>query len=160
MIEEILRTRKKKHVQDLNIVPILDMLTTVIFFLLMSTTFIEYTKLTLPPQGTATATGPSSTRPLVPKLILRKGIPGEYVSTLAWAGEKPGQTEVKASEAELRGLIEAQIKKFSQIYPSEKTLQVSLEHSIHYQALVNVMDAARDSLPDTVLISYTEADSK
>jgi len=83
MIEQILHTKKKKHVQDLNIVPILDMLTTVIFFLLMSTTFMEYTKLTLPPAASVVATGKNATQPMNPKLLLRGQSRGKNASSVS-----------------------------------------------------------------------------
>jgi biopolymer transport protein ExbD len=161
MIEEILRTRKKKHVQDLNIVPILDMLTTVIFFLLMSTTFIEYTKLTLPPAATSSAKGPGATRPLNPKLHLRKtGATGEYLSSLSWAGTQPDHSDIKVTDQNMGELVKEQIKKFSEKYPSEKTLQISLDRTIRYQALISVMDAAREHMPDPVLTSYADGENK
>ena len=71
MIDEILQKRPKKRMKDLNIVPILDMLTTVIFFLLMSTSFIEYTKLTLPPASTISSANSSAVPPVAPKMTVK-----------------------------------------------------------------------------------------
>lgn len=156
MIDDILQRRPKKHTRDLNIVPILDMLTTVIFFLLMSTTFIEYTKLTLPPAKTVTSTTPSASNPITPKLIV---VPkGEnFTLKLTWQGKQPGEDAVLSSEANVVPKLMDVLKKFSAKYPSEKTLQVSLEKDVPYQVLISVMDSARDVIPDVVLLSYHEA---
>ncbi len=158
MIEQILHTKKKKHVQDLNIVPILDMLTTVIFFLLMSTTFMEYTKLTLPPAASVVATGKNATQPMNPKLLLRGRGNGKFLATLSWGGQNPGQSQDAADGRTLLDVVRKQVGIFSKRYPEEKTLQVSLERTLPYQSLISVMDGAREHLPDIVLVSYHEAD--
>lgn len=160
MIEQILHTKKKKHVQDLNIVPILDMLTTVIFFLLMSTTFMEYTKLTLPPAASVVATGKNATQPLNPRLLLKGQGDGRYLSTLVWGGPNPGQSQNPADASSLLEVVRKQVELFSKKNPEEKTLQVSLERNLPYQSLISVMDGAREHLPDIVLVSYHEADQQ
>ncbi len=160
MIDQILQTKKKKHVQDLNIVPILDMLTTVIFFLLMSTTFMEYTKLTLPPAATVTATGSNATQPMNPRLVLRSQGAGKFISTLIWGGPSPDQIQSSADGSSLLDVVRKQAEKFSAKFPGEKTLQVSLEGNLPYQSLISIMDGAREKFPDIVLASYREADQK
>jgi len=160
MIDEILRKRKRKPIKDLNIVPILDMLTTVIFFLLMSTTFIEYTKLTLPPAATAVSPSADLPPPLSPKLILKVNPDGLLTGTLFWSGASPGDLNFQAEQDQIVSKASEVIGLFSSKYPSEKTLQISLEESIPYQRLIDIMDAARDYLPDTVLVSYLEAKAK
>jgi len=160
MIDQILQTKKKKHVQDLNIVPILDMLTTVIFFLLMSTTFLEYTKLTLPPAATVTATGENSSQPLNPKLSLKSSGPGAFVSILSWGGANPERISNPAKEGDLLEVVKQQAQRFSSKFPSEKTLQISLERNLPYQTLISTMDGAREVFPDIVLMSYEEAEGK
>ncbi|MBU6154164.1 MAG: biopolymer transporter ExbD [Bdellovibrionales bacterium] len=158
MIDQILQTKKKKHVQDLNIVPILDMLTTVIFFLLMSTTFMEYTKLTLPPAASVVATGKNATQPVNPRLLLKGQGNGRFLSTLVWGGPNPDQIQSSADSSTLLDAVRKQVDRFAAKHPDEKTLQVSLERSLPYQSLISVMDGARERLPDIVLISYFEAD--
>src|SRR4051812_8329403 len=83
-------TRRK--IQDLNIVPILDMLTVIIFFLLMSTSFMEYTKVTLPPSATAAVSTPNNIPPLAAKIMLvTDGDETSYRLTMIWGGEHPGE---------------------------------------------------------------------
>jgi biopolymer transport protein ExbD len=157
MLDDILQRRPKRHIKDLNIVPILDMLTTVIFFLLMSTSFIEYTKLTLPPASTSSAPIESKDPPVAPKVfVTQKDGDTQYNIRLQWAGGHPGQQVVEADEASILAKTQELLKNFTQNYPKEKTLQVSMGKLVKYQALISVMDGARDYTPDMVLMSYME----
>jgi biopolymer transport protein ExbD len=156
MIDEILQRRPKKKFHELNIVPILDMLTTVIFFLLMSTTFIEYTKLTLPPAKTVTQTSVSAALPLVPRLLVNQTGNG-YSLRLVWKGPKPGETTTESTEKNIVPDLKKLLQQFAVQFPTEKTLQVSMQKDVKYQVLISVMDGARDLLPDVVLLSYREA---
>lgn len=165
MIEEIFQKRHRKKVQDLNIVPILDMLVTVIFFLLLSTSFLEYVKLTVPPaaiDSVATALHP----PLAPKMLLVKGAQeGKQKLVLTWAGEKPGEAaetissaDIEAHRTELRDKAGKLAQKFAKDYPREKTLQLGLGGVVPFQDLISAMDGVREAMPDIVLISYAEAE--
>ncbi len=153
MIDEILQKRPRKKAKDLNIVPILDMLVTVIFFLLMSTSFMEYTKLTLPPASTVSAPNTNTAPPVAPKLAVHSQGNG-YLITLLWNGEKPGQKSLSADEATVLSKTQEILKEFSLRYPKEKTLQLALGQFVKYQVLISVMDGARDYTPDMVLTSY------
>lgn len=163
MIDSIFEKRPKRHVKDLNIVPILDMLTTVIFFLLMSTGFMEYTKLTVPPSGTTTVSASGGPPPLTPKMFLGKNTDGSLELLLSWQGSKPGElrkkvgpTEGTGTNPELLSAGKDLAKEFVKENPSERTIQVGLEPEVAYQNLVTLMDGIRESLPDVVLISYDE----
>lgn len=158
MIDEIFQKRPKKHVRDLNIVPIIDMLVTVIFFLLMSTSFIEYTKLTLPPSVTVTAPVESKKLPLLPKLVVRSGANG-YEVHLSWQGSEPGHDSVDCNQSDIIPRVEAMLKKFKERHADERTLQISMERSVKYQTLISVMDASKDLIPDVVLLSYNEVNA-
>jgi biopolymer transport protein ExbD len=156
MIDDILQKRPKKHVKDLNIVPILDMLTTVIFFLLMSTSFIEYTKLTLPPASTSSAPIENKDPPVAPRIMVTQKDEATYVIRLSWNGKNPGQSAGEADESKIAEKTAEILTRFAKNYPAEKTLQVSMGKLVKYQALVSVMDGARDHLPDVVLTGYSE----
>jgi len=65
-------------------------------------------------------------------------------------------TTLSASQADVLPKLKELLKKFSDKYPSEKTLQISLEKGVKYQVLISVMDATRDLVPDVVLMSYHE----
>lgn len=158
MMDDILTTKRKRHTQDLNIVPILDMLTTVIFFLLLSAGFMEFTKLTLPPSATVTSTSTVQTVPVAPRLVIKNADQGQYLIQLAWGGAKPGQNAVRASEGQIVAKLKQMTASFSKSYPNEKTVQVSLQRRLKYQILIAVMDGVRDSLPDVVLATYEGAE--
>ncbi|HLE00749.1 MAG TPA: biopolymer transporter ExbD [Bdellovibrionota bacterium] len=167
MIDDIFAKRPKRHIQDLNIVPILDMFTTIIFFLLLSTGFLEYTKLTVPPSKVSTITDPVVPPPLAPKIILAKTKREELRLFMFWSGENPGEvseTFKPLDERERRQAIlrisDKFARDFSAKYPKEKSLQVGLGSKLPYQDLISVMDGVRDVMSDLVLISHHEADAR
>ncbi|MCM2323815.1 MAG: biopolymer transporter ExbD [Oligoflexia bacterium] len=166
MIEQIFQKRPKRHIKDLNIVPILDMLTTVIFFLLMSTSFIEYTKLTVPPSQVSVSSSPVKDPPVTPKMLLA-GSEANLKVLLTWGGRKAGEAIELINEPDPALRREALLKatqKLSQnfilAHPDEKTLQLALTSKLPYQDLISMMDGVRESLPDIVLISPAEAEAR
>ena len=160
MIDQIFQKKPKKPTRDLNIVPILSMLTTVIFFLLMSTSFIEYTKLTLPPsQSVAAPLGAEAVKSLAPILYVRPvGTPvGTKIELhLTWQGKDPGHDLIESEPEMVLSQAEVLFRKFNSQFPLEKTLQISLEKSIKYQTLISIMEATKNLIPDIVLLSYRE----
>jgi len=161
-MDDYFPTRHKRRIIDLNIVPILDMLTTVIFFLLLSTSFMEYTKLTVPPSGVAVITDPLVPPPLGPKLILFKA-GKELKAMLTWVGSKPGEamdsvpiTDLDETRVGLVTLTRKMSKEFITKFPKEKTLQMGLSPKLPYQYLIAGMDGVRENMPDIVLISPLE----
>jgi len=162
-MDSMFSRRKSRHILDLNIVPILDMFISVIFFLLLSTSFIALTKNTLPPSSTVTVSGADQKAPISPKLILKRS-GGNLQLKISWQGERPGNNivtlEPSAVEHDPGLLIEkahGMLMKFKEQFPEEKTLRIGLSAEMEYQKLVSLMDAARDLIPDAVLISYEEA---
>lgn len=150
----------RRHVQELNIVPILDMMTTVIFFLLLSTSFIEFTKITVPPSATSTITDPVAPPPVTPKMLLMKK-PEGYRLQLSWTGRTAGslgraykvdpanpldKDPVKAAEMESLALMKLAgeiVSEFGKTFPQEKTFQVGLSGPAPYQNLIGVMDGVQ-----------------
>ena len=174
MLDEIFAKKPKKKIKDLNIVPILDMLVTVIFFLLLSTSFTEYTKLTVPPATTQAQEAAVPTPPLAPKLLLAGDRASPWL-LLVWGGEKPGERSERITEcdpsARRKQILEAAGKlmgEFSTTYPAEKSIQLGLGPDLPYQDLISVMDGTRgkagsdtESTPlDIVLISHAEAQAR
>jgi biopolymer transport protein ExbD len=159
MIDEIFQKPRKKHTKDLNIVPILDMLVTVIFFLLMSTSFIEYTKLSLPPASSVAVSTGGDHPPISPKIYVSQSN-DQYTLQLKWAGKAPGVASRSADAKTIESKTRELMLDFSKAYPGEKTLQVSMKKSVNYQSLISLMDGARDYLPDIVLTSYTNAEAE
>jgi biopolymer transport protein ExbD len=169
MQADLFHKSHRRHVKELNIVPILDMMTTVIFFLLLSTSFIEFTKITVPPSSTATITDPITPPPVTPRMILMKKDLG-YRLQLTWTGRSPGvlfrtlenekiEAAIKQAEElkqatdpkgivvpeelvskEIMRMASEMIKEFKVNFPSENTFQVGLGGKVAYQNLVGVMD--------------------
>lgn len=162
MHDQLFGKPHRRHVQELNIVPILDMMTTVIFFLLLSTSFIEFTKITVPPSAVSTITDPVAPPPVTPKLILMKKSEG-YRVQLSWTGREAGaiaraykiepQTQnakssdpVKLAEQESLALMKLAgeiVAEFATKYPTEKTFQVGMSGETPYQNLIGIMDGVQ-----------------
>lgn len=164
MIDEYFGKRHKRRIIDLNIVPILDMLTTVIFFLLLSTSFMEYTKLTLPPSKTTVQSDPVAPPPLQPKFFVVPGLVGTYFQ-LVWSGGEGGELSENLTETDpekRRGavfnLAATLAKEFKKKFPKENSIQLGLGKSIEYQDMISAMDGIREAIADVVLIAPSEAE--
>src|SRR5688572_28183869 len=88
MDEELFQRRPPRSVQELNIVPVLDMLVTVIFFLLLATGFTRFTHIGVPPVTTG-PTPASSKTPELPRLFLTQDGTALRVR-LSWEGASAG----------------------------------------------------------------------
>ena len=166
MFDEFFQKPERRHQKDLNIVPILDMLVTIIFFLLTTAGFLEFTKLTVPPSATTVASPSKPEPPLAPKIFVVNSGSGVRL-VMVWAGRNPGQksANIQSTDPEDRRLkLLENAKKFTseftKTYPGEKTIQIGLGSRVAYQELITVMDGVRDLMPDMVLISYGEAEAR
>jgi biopolymer transport protein ExbD len=164
-LDNYFKRQRRRDIKELQIAPILDMLVAVIFFLLLSTSFIDYTKQTVPPSGVKTITDPIAPPPMNPKLygIL---VDRELKLILRWAGSQPGEMrrsmtltpstgvdkKVVAASSEL-------IEAFKSKNPREKSLSLAFTQNFPYQKVISVMDGVRAHLPDLILVSYDEADA-
>lgn len=154
----------RKHIPEPDLVPILDGLTSVIFFLLLSISFIGLTKITLPPSSSSTITSVSQKPPLSPRL--RVTHEGKNLSLeLDWVGTNPDQIKAVHPRDEeqkvLKELIEkvsAIVKEFKDKYPEEKTMQLAMSEDLNYQEMISVMDGIRPLMDDIVLNSYKETE--
>lgn len=158
--------KKKRTIEDLNVVPILDMFVSIVFFLLLSASMVGMTKLVLPPSATNSVESNSTKVPLNPKLFLvaSSNAVNGVKAVLRWEGDNPGEEAIELPFNVLEKQdsaiqeLKKMITKFKERYPDEKTLQISLQSTIIYQWLITAMDSARESLPDIVLVSYDMAD--
>jgi biopolymer transport protein ExbD len=155
----------RRHPPEPDLVPILDGMTAVIFFMLLSISFVGITKITMPPSTTAVSS-PQKEIPVSGRLIAKlKG--NEIQLKLEWIGQKPGAAVSKSPRStnseKNTSLIEAVEKlaiQFKEKFPQEKTIQIAMDGSLDYQELISVMDGFRkeDRYQDLVLSSYTEVD--
>jgi len=159
--------RQKKSIGELNVVPILDMFVSIVFFLLLSASMIGMTKIVLPPSATSSIESGSTRVPLNPKLlVLSMGAKTEDIKlVLKWNGTKPGTQTLVLKEdifkSQKNSIIEIKkmIQSFKDQYPEEKTIQISMQSKVPYQWLISTMDGVREILPDIVLNSYSLADA-
>lgn len=153
-----------RHVKEIPLAPILDLLVVVIFFLVLSTSFMEFAKQTLPPSSTKTISDPVAPPPLAPKIFVAKGAAGAR-AILRWGGISAGQSEKTVpagastgSEA-LMAAIESLVADFAAKNPNERSIQLGLGSGFDYQDMVSAMDGAQTKFPDVVLISSEEAEA-
>lgn len=165
-MDDLFQREKPRAGIELNVVPIMDMLICVIFFLLLSTTFMGFTNLQVPPSVVTTQSEATKPEPVAPKMMayIRDN---SLQIRLEWKGAKPGAETAMVEPKNLVGrAMSVQdetrkiVQKFKKVYPSENTLQMSLSAEIPYQILISMMDGARELLPDVVLYSYTEVDAR
>jgi biopolymer transport protein ExbD len=164
VIEGFGRKSNRRHVREIPLAPVLDLLTVVVFFLILSTSFTELTKQTLPPSAISTITDPNALPPLNPKLFAVHTSNG-YRLLLQWSGQNPGQSENMvapiAEEEKLAASLQAQanqlIKEFKKKFGTESSIQISLGPNMTYQEMVSIMDGVREEMQDIVLLSSSEA---
>ena len=154
----------KREIPEPDLVPIMDALTAIIFFLLLSATFIELTKVTIPPSSTSTISSPVAPPPVAAHIYV-KPEGDNLVISLQWAGSNPGSIKGRVARlgtdtgkplVELEAEVKRIVADFAAKYPSEKTLQVTLGAQANYQEMISVMDGARHHLEDLVLSSYSD----
>ncbi len=160
---------KHRHIKEIPLAPILDLLVVVIFFLILSASFIEVRQNTLPPSSTAkaevTADQPE-TLPLNPKvLVVQKN--NEFLLLLKWFGAKPGQIEKKSPlfaldqkyNFELKQQAAALVTEFLKDHPLEKSIQIGYAGKTHFQDVISVFDGVFSVTKDIVLLSDQETEA-
>lgn len=165
-MHDFLKKPKRHHVKEIPLAPILDLLTVVIFFLILSASFIEVRQNTLPPSSTSLIKNdPTSFEkiPLNPKLIMVNE--NEKVTlVLKWFGVNEGQifrtlkTSQKNYNQELKSNATDIIREFKKNYPEESQLQLGWQKDIDYQSVLTVVDGTMLEVKDLVFISPEESE--
>lgn len=145
-----------RHIPEPDLVPILDALTSMIFFLLLSASFMSLTKLTVPPATVSNASA-SDAIPLNPTLSVKES-KGNLFLKLSWKGAQPGELtqttpRMMPRNLELYSKVQSMMSEFSQKFSNQKTMQVSLSNQMQYQELITVMDGVRLNYQDIVLVT-------
>lgn len=156
----------RRHMPEPDLVPIMDALTSVIFFLLFSTTFMQLTQVTLPPSA-LTASKSSEELPLSPKFYLVIEKNNQLLLRLNWSGKNPGHSEAvlarksfRESSPELLQKTKDLLKQFKEKLNYDQSLQLALDADANYQELITVMDGAREVFQDLVLMSPEEVKNR
>lgn len=153
--------RTRSQPDEPSLVPIIDMMTTIIIFLVLTTSFVSFTKHTLPPSGSSIVLD-SKKKPIQPQLYLQE-TRSSVVVKLKWEGSRPSESVKRVRrgtnlEAQLVNQISSMMAEFKKRYPQEKSLQLGLTSKSSYQLLVSAMDGAQPHLPDIVLVSFLDVD--
>ena len=158
---------KRRHVKEIPLAPVLDLLTVVVFFLILSTSFVELKQNEIPPAVFAkvesSSSDPSPKVPKNPKLLI--AIRGESLTlVMKWMGTEPGQVvenipRVKEDYSDLlKEKSSEMVKNFLAKFPEEKTLQIGFASQVRYQEILTSMDGVLNITKDIALISNTETD--
>lgn len=164
-MHDFLQKPKRRHVKEIPLAPILDLLTVVIFFLILSTSFVELRQNLLPPSSTISTDVPveqdNKVIPLNPKLLIT--IENQIATIhLKWGGEKAGDLIKTVSvkdgnyEFELKNQVNLIIKDFKKNFPAEKQVQVGWDANVKYQLVLSVVDGIITEIKDIVFISPEE----
>ncbi len=162
-MHELMNRPHRRKIEEMPIAPILDMMVAVIFFLLLSTTFIEFTKQTLQPVEIRTTQMAQGPLPLSPKLFTTRT--KEWLSlNLTWSGERPGHLKKNITNVDplqfskdLINVSRELATEFHQRFPAESNVQLSFGPDIFYQEIISVMDGVQSQIPNVLLTSYDEA---
>jgi biopolymer transport protein ExbD len=155
---DIYATRKKKKIEDVNVAPILDVMFTIIFFLLVATSFEAYTKLTVPPSRVSAAQAkPGDEPPANPRVIVHKAGNGKFNIQISAAGKTPYEKDKDSDFEKLRINVSELVKNYLKKNPSEKTYQLTIESDMIYDVLIQAMDGIRESSEDVVLVAPVDA---
>lgn len=157
----------RRHNPEPELVPILDALTCIIFFLMYTTTFMELTSLTLPPSALSVVSknNPLVGIPVSPKLYVDIIDQNLHIK-LVWRGQSPGnvvrkleRTQPERYSKNLEQSVGEIVAEFSRRFPAEKSLQVAIADRGTYQELVSIMDGITKFMPDVVLLSPDDVKS-
>lgn len=154
-------SRRHPHI---DLVPILDALTVVIFFLVLSSVFIDLTKLTLPPSEISSSVTIANTElPLSPVISgIFQGQNAVQIN-LSWGGTSPSKLSREVPRKMGRGKATAieeasreLVKEFLQQHPNEKSIRIWISKEGTYQELISLMDGVRSNIQDLVLVASEE----
>lgn len=158
----------RRHNPEPELVPILDALTCIIFFLMYTTTFMELTSVILPPSAVSVISKADQSTdgvPVAPKLYVDIQ-DHSLVLKLRWSGKSPGSVVKKIDRSkpeqyskDLERTVNELVADFAKKFPNEKSLQVGIAERGTYQELISVMDGITKSVPDVVLISPDDVKS-
>lgn len=138
MARHMLRHHKQaRHDAELNLVPLIDVFTVLVFFLLVTAVFSRTTILELHLPERSSAEAPPDNLPNIEVVVRRGNIE---------AGDRdngPMQTLVNRNQGyDLQGLSEL-LQQLKVRYPQHRAVTLLVEPDISYDQLVQVMDAVR-----------------
>ncbi len=152
----------------IDLVPILDALVVVIFFLVLSISFTELTKVTLPPTQIVEESKSLLQNNIDLKKNTKPRLLGNFTHekidlVLEWDDEEIKKiTESISRELHDNFLLSRTVEKilyqYKIKYPGEKTLIISTTEDSTFQEFISIVDGAKIYFPDIVMNSYKNAE--
>jgi biopolymer transport protein ExbD len=162
--------KKHRHVKEIPLAPVLDLLTVVVFFLVLSSTFEVYKKNILPPAQVSKTESSNIDKdktdiPVNPKILIVLEN-GDLNIRLKWFGKKPGVIEklgvIRSDDQryniKLKESIEGLLNQFLAEYPQETAIQLGFSRQVYYQEVLSAYDGVLSKTPDVVLLSFDEVE--
>ena len=165
-MHDFLTKPKRKHIKEIPLAPILDLLVVVIFFLILSASFVELRQNIIPPSSSSvisTAVMDSNSIPLNPKLLIMSK-KGTVSLLLKWQGSRPGQIlkKIKIShtnyDEELKNSTQEIVKEFKKNYPNQNQIQLGWHGDMIYQSVLTTVDGVVLEIKDLVLLSPVDSE--
>jgi biopolymer transport protein ExbD len=150
------RSRSTKKGYDIPIAPVLDVLVVLVFFLILSVTFTQYTKHTLPASESKVVDSPEMI-PLAPRVLIYP-FGKDLRVRLEWVGSQPGHMErdvaiVNDGGSSVTQVVRSFAQGFLARYPQEVVFSLGLASNLQYQVLVSAMDGLQGQAQDVVLLA-------
>lgn len=141
---------------ELNLASIIDCLTVIIAFLLMSSSFVSYgtmdTAVAIPQQGASTPSqSDSHTVTLTLKLIAEAGAEGAGAEKVEWEVLSGSGGKAREKKSVSRTTLVAELEQAKGRYPGLQGVVLSADARIPYQKLIAAMDDTRRVFPAVIL---------
>lgn len=137
---------------ELNLASIIDCLTVIIAFLLMSSSFVSYgamdTAVAIPQQGAST---PSQSDSHAVTLTLRLAGQAPAEEKIDWEVVSNGGGKAREKKSISRAALVAELEQAKGRYPGLQGVVLSAEARIPYQKLIAAMDDTRRVFPAVIL---------
>ena len=143
--------KNRHHIKEIPLAPILDLLTVVIFFLILSSSFDEFSKTLIPSQKEVTSNQSASaldTKKVNPELRITYNN-NQYKIILKWKGANENQLTkdlILANDLnykeELNNTTFLLAKQFREKFKNEDDIQLKFSGKIKYQDVLSVVDGA------------------
>ena len=165
-MHDFLAKSKRKHLKEIPLAPILDLLTVVIFFLILSASFVELRQNIIPPSSSSIISSgvvESNTIPLNPKLLIMNSN-GVVSLLLKWQGSTPGQILKKTKispasyDVDLKMATQKIVREFKNSYPDQSQIQLGWDGKTAYQLVLTAVDGVILEIKDIVLLSPEESE--
>ncbi len=165
MEDDLFSIKKRDSSMELPIAAILDMMVSIIFFLLLSTTYYSLTFQSVPPSQTVTINDPLEPPPRSPRLLVTTS-GANITAVLNWSGLEPGVARIKTTlanpmqfDAMFSERLAQIVRQFKTKFPLEKSIQIGFGSDVNYQVMITTLESVTPLIKDVALLSYVETEA-